>query len=552
MHTVGFQYTIVDNVSCGMYIVIFHPTGSFCLTSSEQVSPCALHLFDRGLEPRNDCGGARYSFRLGPCSPPRLQPTPQCLGMTWRIYLSPQPSDLHCFNPLLSLDRRSEITFIMPPLAGFWHSLLARHASAVKAALKEASRAIEAKVANKVQPQLEPALARNTPKQPLHPVARLKQRQTRLYSTKRSFITTVRHFTAGVIHEAAPIVRVNRTAFPKSNVGNAVNRSSGRAPFASTLRPNLTGGALGRTAGGYTVGSGRVGGARYFSHGPAAQAQVVQNVSQAVRAFFISGQKAQFHGINPATGEKRYKAVSTLQEETGRKMRDLPRATPGSHIAFSVNPTITALTPLSHVAGYNTAESTNLNTEGLLDVLSTDFSRSLKELAMVLNDLKRVSELGDLPITYQDSCLCIHFPGCDAETVERLCEELGIQRGIVVQDEDFDAFTGTEMALLFPFAPSSSQSEASDLFDATPAKQTVEIDWRNMLSPSEKSVRSSVSELDLEEEDNPWAFDADHSSPSGYESLHYESSDSAKHDPLEYQGFEGIYRFIEQCDAARR
>ena len=280
----------------------------------------------------------------------------------------------------------------------------------------------------------------------------------------------------------------------------------------------------------------------------------MQNVSQAVRAFFVSGQKAQFHGVNPVTGEKRYKAVSTLQEETGRKMRDLPRATPGSHIAFSVNPTITALTPLSRVAGYSSDEPSNLNTEGLLDVLSVDFSRSLKELAMVLNDLKRVSQLGDLPITYQDSCLRIHFPGCDAETLERLCDELNIQRGIVVQDEDFDAFTGTEMALLFPFAPSSAPSEASDLFDAAPAKQTAEIDWRNMLSPSDKSVRSTVSELELglEEDDNPWASDSDHSSVSGYESLRYQSSGSAKHDPLEYQGFEGIYKFIEQCDAARR
>jgi len=442
----------------------------------------------------------------------------------------------------------------MPPLAGYWHSLLARHASVIKAALKEATRVIEPKVANKVHPQLEPVLARNTPKHPLHPLARLRQRQTRSYSTKPTFVNAVRHFTAGVLHEAAPIVRVNRAALPKSNVGNAINRSSGRAPFASTLRPNLTGGALSRTAGGYTVGSGRVGGARYFSHGPAAQAQVVQNVSQAVRAFFVSGQKAQFHGVNPVTGEKRYKAVSTLQEETGRKMRDLPRATPGSHIAFSVNPTITALTPLSRVAGYSSDEPSNLNTEGLLDVLSVDFSRSLKELAMVLNDLKRVSQLGDLPITYQDSCLRIHFPGCDAETLERLCDELNIQRGIVVQDEDFDAFTGTEMALLFPFAPSSAPSEASDLFDAAPAKQTAEIDWRNMLSPSDKSVRSTVSELELglEEDDNPWASDSDHSSVSGYESLRYQSSGSAKHDPLEYQGFEGIYKFIEQCDAARR
>lgn len=443
----------------------------------------------------------------------------------------------------------------MPPLAGYWHSLLTRHATIWKTALKEASKAIETKVASKVQTQLEPVLVRATPKQPLHPAARIRQNQSRWFSTKRSFVTTVRQFTTGVSQQSSGNARINRAALPKSNTGNAVNRSSGRAPFASTLRPNLTGGTLGRTAGGYSIGGGRVGGARYFSHGPASQAHVVQNVSQAVRAFFVSGQKAQFNGVNPITGEKRYKAVSSLQEETGRKMFSLPKATPGSYINFSVNPTITALTNFGSITGYSadsTKEAEHINSEGLLDVLSVDFSRALRELAVVLNDLKRLSALGDLPITYEDSSLRIHFPGCDAETVEKLCDELNIQRGIVVQDEDFDSFVGTEMALLFPLAPSEDGSEASELFEAGPVKAPTKIDWRNMLSPSEATdySSSSASEIMLDDEENPWRS----SSPSGYESLHYSSSSEVKDgsSPLEYQGFEGIYRFIEQCDSVRR
>lgn len=307
------------------------------------------------------------------------------------------------------------------------------------------------------------------------------------------------------------------------------------------------------------MGTGRIGGARYFSHGPAGQAQVVQNVSQAVRAFFVSGQKAQFNGPSPISGEKRYKAVTTLQEQTARKMHSLPKATPGSYIDFSVNPTITALTPLQAVAGYSMAstghDNEHLNTEGLLDILSVDFSRSLKELAVVLNDLKRLSALGDLPITYQASSLRIHFPGCDADTVERLCEELSLQRGVVMQDEDFDAFTGTEMALLFPFAPSRTPSEIDALFESPPPAKTNKdvIDWRHMLSPSEDNeAYSTQSEIGFD------TFDEEEflaGSPSGYESLSYNSSHSGKNqtqDPLEYQGFEGIYRFIEQCDAGRR
>lgn len=263
--------------------------------------------------------------------------------------------------------------------------------------------------------------------------------------------------------------------------------------------------------------------------------------------------------MSPATGEKRYKAVTALQEETGRKMRSLPKATPGSYIDFSVNPTITALTPLGAVAGYSMSntggESEHLNTDGLLDILSVDFSRALKELAAVLNDLKRLSALGDLPITYQASSLRVHFPGCDADTVERLCDELNVQRGIVYQDEEFDAFTGTEMALLFPFAPSKPASQVADELFESPAqvKKSEAIDWRHMLSPTEEEYAySTQSDEGLEDglEDNPWMSD-----PSGYESCGYNSSNDSKvqaHSPLEYQEFEGICRFIAQCDSVRR
>jgi len=347
-----------------------------------------------------------------------------------------------------------------------------------------------------------------------------------------------------------------------------VKAHSGRAPFASTLRPNLTGGTLGRTAGGYGLGGGRVGGARYFSHTPAAPAQVINNVNQAIRAFLIGGKKAQFDGVDARTGEKRYKTVSVLQDQVNRTVASLPRTSPGSFIDFKVNPTITALTPLAAVAGFSftSQQAATLCSDGLLDVLSVDFSRALKDLSIVLNDLKRLSKLGDLPITYRSAALRVHFPGCDAETVEKLCDELGIQRGVVGQDEEFDAFAGTEIALLFPFAPTKTVSECS--FYAKPVTERERIQWHTMLSPETVSLTSSGytspaystrsdAGLDFEELefDNPWL-----SSPSGYESFHTSEvedsppryEDSSHHTPLEYQGIEGIYRFIEQCDAAAR
>jgi hypothetical protein len=357
-------------------------------------------------------------------------------------------------------------------------------------------------------------------------------------------------------------------------VSNAINLSTGRAPFASTLRPNLSGGTIGRTAGGYGLGSGRIGGARYFSHTPQAQAQVIQNVNQAIRAFLIGGKTAQYDGISPRSGEKRYKTVSVLQDTAQKTMHKVPKATPGSFIDFSVNPTITALTPLSAVTGFSsTKKAETLNSDGLLDILSIDFSRSLKELAIILNDLKRLSTLGDLQITLhnQNTQLRVHFPGCDKDTVDNLVEELGIRRGIVGQDKDFDTFNGTEIALLFPFAPSRSPSECS--FFEKPVShrrfQQEQLWWNDLVPPTSASPIlgnlpspefSTMSDTGLEfeevEANEPWL-----SSPSGYESLHSEhilgcdpakSSDHSQHTPLEYQGLEGIYRFIQQCDDATR
>jgi hypothetical protein len=338
-----------------------------------------------------------------------------------------------------------------------------------------------------------------------------------------------------------------------------VTAQSGRAPFASTLRPNLTGGTLGRTAGGYGWGSGRAGGARYFSHGPSAPVQVINNVSQSMRAFLLGGQKAQFDGVNSNNGEKRFKTVTALQDQVNRTLNKVPKATPGSYISFSINPTVTALTPLKAVKGFSSFahEKESLNNEGLLDVLSVDFSRAVKELAAVLKDLQRLSDLGDLPISYEHSTLKVHFPGVDAGSVETICNDLEVQRGVVHQDEDFDSFVGTDIALLFPYAPSQTPSECSFFDKPVTGRQHVQpiIDWHHMLTASSvtSDAYSTHSEhsfddlADFNQEAHPWLSA---SCPSGYDSLHTsEAGDMDMHTPMEYQGVEGMYRFMAQCES---
>ncbi|KAH8808320.1 hypothetical protein F5884DRAFT_365199 [Xylogone sp. PMI_703] len=418
---------------------------------------------------------------------------------------------------------------------GIWAPIAVR---VLRHAFKKTSKLIKARISEVSRPintQYQPVLVRVNPRQPVHPAALLRQGKGRWYTTHSTINASVRRFLSYT--RGSDTARYAKSSFPPSATASSVSRLTSRAPFASTLRPNLTGGAIPRTAGGYTIGGSRAGGARYFSHSPALPAEVVNNVSQAVRAFWLSGQRAQFDGVN-TRGEKRYRKVTQLQQQTGQKLRSVPSTMPGSYIDFSINPTVTALSPLAGLtfpfATAKVVDETNLNTEGFLDVLSIDFSRALKDLAATMNDLKKLAALGDLPVSLeQKSLIRVRFPGCDAETVERLCDEVGVQRGIIHEDVDFNKCFGGAMALMFPYAPSCG---------ATPS------------SPG-GSVRSEM-ELGFDQvEDNPWLDDIE-----GYESMEelspegsaYFTRSSLKYSASDYEGLEGIYRFIEECDNARR
>ncbi|KAI2618433.1 hypothetical protein GGR54DRAFT_605457 [Hypoxylon sp. NC1633] len=435
-------------------------------------------------------------------------------------------------------------------LGGIWAPAALR---VVRTAAFKASKVIRAKLANAARPvntALEPVFVRNAPhpRQPVHPSAFLRQQNSRRWnstsSTYQNINAAVRRFMSTGRLEAA--ARVDRSKFLNTQTGRAVAQFTGRAPFASTLRPNITGGALPRTAGGYGLGSGRVGGTRYFSHAPAVQAQVVQNVSAAVRAFWISGHKAQFDGLT-ARGERKYRSVSAMQDETMRKMMAAPRHASGSYIDFRLNPTMTALSPLAAAFPYPSAtgvkipafDVATLNTDGFIDVLSVDFARALKDLTTTLADIKRLSSLGDLPIQLEKGhTLRVRFPGVDAETVESLCYDLGLTRGVVKEDPNFEVETGVPVALKFPFAP-GVESDTKTLTSPGGSLRS-----EDSFIPAEAFFEEGYSEM----EDNPWLSLPD--DLEGYESMSPPIS-SGEHCSEDFEGVEGVYRFLEECDRAR-
>ncbi|KMU81408.1 hypothetical protein CISG_09121 [Coccidioides immitis RMSCC 3703] len=230
------------------------------------------------------------------------------------------------------------------------HQLLPKVWRVARFAFEKVSRAVRARLPEPGQSshlQFQPIYARIQHRQPINRIAAIRQTQSRHFSTVRAS----RRFATGSIQS--------------SKIRTAISRLTTRTPFASTLRPNLTGGTLCRTAGGYAVGAGRIGGVRYFSSSPTCPAQVVQNVSAGVRAFWLSGQRARFDGVDNKTGRKQYKIVTSLQEEANRKMNAVPRTAAGSYIDFKLSPTITAFAALTRCRSLSvskTCKQINLNT----------------------------------------------------------------------------------------------------------------------------------------------------------------------------------------------
>lgn len=207
-------------------------------------------------------------------------------------------------------------------------------------------------------------------------------------------------------------------------------------------------------------------------------------------------------------------------------------------------------------------------------------------------------------------------------SVSRLCDEVGVMRGVVVEDEAWHsaqdihgkarrAEKDVEMALLFPFAPNATSSPSSlppsDNSDGecyfTTSNPTLpqqqqqqrqrrrpqQLDWRNMLSPSHHSsppYTTAEDSLDdhysAEEKMTLKSSSLSHqhnagSRISGYESI--QDSDFAEEDPYfynpsllspvmaapattthgaaadksgEYEGLEGIYKFLQICEEVKR
>ncbi|MCJ1400158.1 hypothetical protein MMC11_003362 [Xylographa trunciseda] len=384
---------------------------------------------------------------------------------------------------------------------------------------------------------LEPVPIRTSP-HPTHPLALLRQArsQFRQYST------------APLKKSSKPVSRPLRSSLPTSRVSRSIQNHR-YAPFVSPLRPGITG----------TLGRSTLGGVRSFGHTPISHAEVLSNVSAAVRAFWLEGHRAHYAGSDHKTGEKRFARVSATQDAGITRMRQATdyNSMRGTSIRFRVTPTVTALTGLK-----GDSESQTLTAEGLLDDLSADFARGVQDLAAVFADLKRLSTYGALPVEWETGgWVNVRFPGCDAKQVEGLCDEVGVRRGYVIEDAGWVVDDGEEqkgdkdvrMALLFPYAPTDQSLDNESVADMfSPANQTQQPMFDdNSPGFSTRSLTSADGfEDDFVEEHNVWA--EGYESASGTSSPGTTTTREDKNGQNDYEGVEGIYRFLAECDSARR
>ncbi|KAL8826954.1 MAG: hypothetical protein Q9191_003477, partial [Dirinaria sp. TL-2023a] len=440
--------------------------------------------------------------------------------------------------------------------------------SKVRSKIPQSSSAATSSTARTANYALQPIRISNEPYSS-HPLSRTRQ------SGAQRWLHTVRNNISSA--KARPY---DGSSFNSTKAAKCI-RQRGAVPFASTLRPNLTCGTLPRNT---------LGVARHFSSGTTCQAQVIHNVNAGIRTLLVGGGKARFDGVDPTTGNKRFKTVTKTQEKALKRFDNCKAASAkGTSLEFRLSPTITTLLPS---LGFEQRPSLDNN---VLNALSTDFAHAVNDLTLTLTDLKRLSALGNFPLslisTPKGPALSIRFPGCDAETVSNLCEELGIVRGIVREDEDWKESKEVEMALLFPFAPAGHpgsnsindyEQDGMEYFERKPQQQqqkTVvdtiiapeQVEWQGMMTPSTTTTTTTT---DLCTPSSTATFDRithpvltpayETPSPSGYESMHTseyneEEDPQIRHQYLpqsttsstDYEGVQGIYRFLQECDAAR-
>lgn len=155
---------------------------------------------------------------------------------------------------------------------------------------------------------------------------------------------------------------------------------------------------------------------------------------------------------------------------------------PGAYVDFHMAPTFTSLSRFS---------KNSISNASFMAALDEDFTEIVNDVATVWSELQKLASFGALPISLADDkedTIRIHFPGCDRDTVSRLCDEVYVTRGVIGEEKRF----GFELLMpTLDMKPCLGSDGASfpAFSPVTAPQQKIRgsgIYWQDMLSGSEK------------------------------------------------------------------
>lgn len=105
-------------------------------------------------------------------------------------------------------------------------------------------------------------------------------------------------------------------------------------------------------------------------------------------------------------------------------------------------------------------------TEETVSSIGDEFEMQRTKLQLILSEFKRVSELGELPVSVEQNGLVlrVHFPNCDPERLKTLCDEKDIVWGRIVEIiNPNNHFNETDLESIRSSSSSSAPSTTSSI-----------------------------------------------------------------------------------------
>lgn len=130
---------------------------------------------------------------------------------------------------------------------------------------------------------------------------------------------------------------------------------------------------------------------------------------------------------------------------------------------------------------------TQLSTE-IVDRVVDDIERHIDELRAMADNIRKLSSLGELPISIEDRAIRVYFPNCEPEQVNSLLNEAEVTQGVIRSHNDSNIVS-----------PIDSSSESSYYMNTETESVSTSSGfyYQDMESISRRNSLSSAGSLDI-------------------------------------------------------